>query len=71
MTGWLSHPGAVWQDRMFCSALIVPTSRRRTVRVGMQPETLCVSVRRTQSVSSGVTTQSVGTIDKPRCTAYG
>ena len=43
--------------------LIVPTSRRRTVRVGMQPETLRVSAPRTQSVLTGVTTQSVGTID--------
>jgi hypothetical protein len=34
-----------------------------TLRTGMQPETLRVSVRRTQSVPSGVTTQSVGTID--------
>ena len=45
------------------SLLIVPTSRRRTVRLGMQPETLSVSAQRTQSVLTGVTTQSVGTID--------
>jgi len=40
------------------SLLIVPT-----LRVGMQPETLSVSAQRTQSVLTGVTTQSVGTID--------
>jgi hypothetical protein len=46
--------------------LIVPTSRRRTARVGMQPETLRVSAQRTQSVLTGVTTQSVGTIDNQK-----
>ena len=34
-----------------------------TLRVGMQPETLRVSVQRTQSVQNGVVTQRVGTIN--------
>ena len=61
---WLAPLGFKATPKKPC-LLIVPTSRRRTVRVGMQPETLHVSLQRTQSVPGGVTTQSVGTIDIP------
>jgi hypothetical protein len=37
-----------------------------TLRVGMQPLTLCVNAPGTQSVRIGVTTQSVGTINTPQ-----
>ena len=54
-----AHPTGA--DRSGAIRSIVPTSRRRTVRVGMQPGTLRVPIQRTQSILSGVTTQSVGT----------
>ncbi|AUG97441.1 hypothetical protein AWU82_28685 [Pseudomonas glycinae] len=46
---------------LIADCLIVPTSRRRTVRVGMPQWTLCVRFG-TRSVPGCIPTQSVGTI---------
>ena len=49
-------------QRCVAPTSIVPTSRRRTVRVGMPPWTLCVRCKVTRSVTGCIPTQSVGTI---------